>query len=592
MKIRTLTLGEYGSPPTPFCLYLFPTPLTPPLTSPPFSTDKDSHFHFLCLEDLDTLFFVDNHDTIINNERKSRRLLATLFEQHPAWFCKDQSTGRSYLMTQAVAHIASQLQIDSLVNLCRLTEDELFGGKAIELLRHHTMLDTSSLLSPTTSPLSSSPRRGILNEQEFVPTRLLDGHERFDSTTDDVTMAPIKEEPQSPMILLSPPSVNDSIPYDPCRDDVADNRNRLSSMPHSSPPTTTTVVSSTSTPTHENNVNNSDNVMTDPHLQLPKPSSLLLKRSAGQQHHKAPTNLTIFTPSYANGTDATSIRSAPLRPRSKQNGNSNNTGSHLLQQRHPSNTQHRIVKPNTVKKHQQRPPATAAPWQRQGVPQTEFPSPPIVPSQQRCPPPYLRTATFPKTPMTTVHHPPPPHHHHPQVPATAAVIMPPRTTMSKKQQFLQPFEMLYDNIEQSRQLKTTLDDQIRRSSSLMQTLQSSSTMVEALVRRHVRDAMQQQLQEYSHRVEWLEKRMLKSNRRQQQQQSSRQSSSSVNETIGEQEQHDDRTMTASPPLPSSSSITTTTTSSGSNGNNQQMGHVLSELLDRLDRLETKIDSKH
>ena len=357
-------------------------------------------------------------------------------------------------------------------------------------------------------------------------------------------------------------------------------------MPRSSPPTTaktTTVVSPTSTPTHKNDVNDNDNAMADPHLQLPKPSSLLLKRSAGQQHHKAPTNLTIFTPSYANGTDATSIRSAPLRPRSKQNGNSNNTANNLLQQRHQSNTQHRIIKPNTVKKHQQRPPATAAPWQRQGAPQTEFPSPPIVPSQQRCPPPYLRTATFPKTPMTTANHQPPQQqHHHQQVPATAAVVMPPRTNISKKQQFLQPFEMLYDNIEQSRQLKTTLDDQIRRSSSLIQTLQSSSTMVEALVRRHVRDAMQQQLQGYSHRVEWLEKRMLKSNRRHQQR--SRQSSSSINESVGEQDHQDDRNMTVSPP-PSS-----TTTSS--NGNNQQMGHVLSELLDRLDRLETKIDSRH
>ncbi|KAI8145894.1 hypothetical protein BJV82DRAFT_602655 [Fennellomyces sp. T-0311] len=485
MKIRTLTIGEYGSPPSPFCLYLFPTPLTPPLTSPPYSTDKDAHVHFLCLEDLESLFFHDND---------AKALLSSIYEQHPAWFCKDQSTGRSYIMTQAAAHVAASLNIDSLVDLCRLTEDELFDGKASELFCHQAKLQQSSRSSVT------------LAEREFVPTRLLDGRERFQPAGPS-----IKQEPQSPVIRLSPPP-GEAMPFDPCRDDVAD-RNRLSSMPRSP---------------------QDANSMTDPHLQLPKPSSLLLKRSAGQQHHKAPTNLTIFTPSYARG-GGDAIRSAPLHPR----GSKQNTG--ILQQRHQQNPQHRVSK--VVKKRAQ-PPATAAPWQRQ-APQTEFPSPPIVPSQQRCPPQYLRTATFPKTPMTN---PPPP----PQ-PATAVPAPPTTAILSKKQQFLQPFEMLYDNIEQTRQLKSSLDDHIRRSSSLIQTLQSSSSMVEALVRRHVREAMHQQLQEYANRVDWLEKRMLPNQPR------SRSTSS-------------DDDMSSPPP--------------------SQVGRVLSELVDRLDRLETKMDARH
>ncbi|KAI9264341.1 hypothetical protein BDA99DRAFT_53983 [Phascolomyces articulosus] len=380
------------------------------------------------------------------------------------------------------------------------------------------------------------------------------------------------------------------------------NRNRLSSMPRSSPPvvssssTSSLPLSHTTTPPHddENDNINTNATTVDPHLQLPKPSSLLLKRSAGQQHHKAPTNLTIFTPSYANGSDA--IRSAPLHPRaSKQNGG-------LLQQRHPSNTQQRINKPTTAttamnqkrqRQQHHQPPATAAPWQRQrGAPQTEFPSPPIVPSQQRYPPHYLRTATFPKTPMTNPpvqqqqqqqqhRHPPAvPHtaYHHPQqyqAPSTAVMPpLPPTTTLSKKQQFLQPFEMLYDNIEQTRQLKTTLDDHIRRSSSLIQTLQSSSTMVEALVRRHVRDAMQQQLQGYSHRVEQLEKRMLNRHHH-------RASTTSNSSHHGEDDHLDDRNRMT----PTSSSTSPSPTPSSN------MGHVLSELLERLDRLETKMDTR-
>ncbi|KAI9268452.1 hypothetical protein EDC94DRAFT_514478 [Helicostylum pulchrum] len=83
--------------------------------------------------------------------------------------------------------------------------------------------------------------------------------------------------------------------------------------------------------------------------------------------------------------------------------------------------------------------------------------------------------------------------------------------LSQKQKFLQPFEYLYDNIEQTRVLKSTLDDQIRRSSSLMQTLQSSGTMVESLVRRQVRDMMddafESRLRECTDRITRLEHRV-------------------------------------------------------------------------------------
>ncbi|KAI8059027.1 uncharacterized protein B0P05DRAFT_478333 [Gilbertella persicaria] len=115
----------------------------------------------------------------------------------------------------------------------------------------------------------------------------------------------------------------------------------------------------------------------------------------------------------------------------------------------------------------------SAPLKRSALPpfQTRtirFPSPPIVPSQQ---PAY----------------------------------------MTQKQKFLQPFEFLYDHIEQTRTLKSTLDDQIRRSHSLIQTLQSSSTMMDSLVRRQVRDVVEQQfearLRECTERISRLEYRV-------------------------------------------------------------------------------------
>lgn len=268
------------------------------------------------------------------------------------------------------------------------------------------------------------------------------------------------------------------------------------------------------------------------HLPLPKPSSLLLKRSAHHHHNKAPSNLTILTPAYGAG-DPASIHSAPLHPR----GHKQNPVNPLQ-----SAKQQRLNK--VIKR---APPATAAPWSKHKTttsntlaaaatarPQTEFPSPPIVPSQQRYAPPTtsgLKTATLvPKTPA---------------VPAAPMASQP----LSRKQQFLQPFEMLYDNIEQTKSLKATLDDQIRHSSTLIHTLQSSSTMVENLTRKYVRESVHQQLQDYVNRIERLEQRMTATRRH------------------------------YSPP---------TTPPSQQQGD---LKHLLSDLVNRLDRLESKMDTR-
>ncbi|KAG2227875.1 hypothetical protein INT45_002113 [Circinella minor] len=96
--------------------------------------------------------------------------------------------------------------------------------------------------------------------------------------------------------------------------------------------------------------------------------------------------------------------------------------------------------------------------------------------------------------------------HHPPVtgalPTTAREVpLPPQTPTTnsfgslQRQQFLQPFEHLFETIETSRTLKTTLDDQIRRSSTLMQTLQASSTTIEGLVRNQIKEAQKEMMAE-------------------------------------------------------------------------------------------------
>lgn len=317
-------------------------------------------------------------------------------------------------------------------------------------------------------------------------------------------------------------------------------------------------------------------------IKLPKPSSLLLKRLAPKHGHKK--NLTILTPSYNDDDEddahLNSIQSAPLK-------RSTIPPFHHL---HNSTQKHKITKrvspptPSflTVKSNNPRRlavPATAsavsAPWPKTAA-QTRFPSPPIVPSQQPAwgqyhqqqhssskLKPTIKTATmpyFPRTPTTTTTTTP----SHPSATTPTTSSSPSASSLSQKQKFLQPFEFLYDHIEQTRTLKTTLDDQIRRSSSLMQTLQSSGTMVESLVRRQVRDMVDQKLEsklkECIERISRLEHR------------------------VPAKDIPISPSVSPSPTRPKMTSTTATTTT-----NKEPAQDLLSQLMSRIDQLESKLE---
>ncbi|KAI9319359.1 hypothetical protein BX666DRAFT_2025660 [Dichotomocladium elegans] len=220
MKIQTLVMGDYGSPPVRFCLYLFPTPLTPPLSTTPEQQTQpqlqrqhhryDHHHHqdkkhpdtsnsrFLCLEDLEILFFRHNDDA-----GAAKRELDKVYYEHPSWFCTDQAGGRSYVMTRAAAHVANQLAIDTLADLCSFTENDLCSGHADDLLRRITDL----------RPITVS-----VTEQEFIPVRLVDGETRFCTQQTAATIT--TNATPTTIIRFSPPSET-TIRFDPCRDDVS-----------------------------------------------------------------------------------------------------------------------------------------------------------------------------------------------------------------------------------------------------------------------------------------------------------------------------------------------------------------------------------
>ncbi|RCI04171.1 hypothetical protein CU098_000439 [Rhizopus stolonifer] len=205
---------------------------------------------------------------------------------------------------------------------------------------------------------------------------------------------------------------------------------------------------------------------------------------------------------------------------------------------------------------------------------SEFAIPPIVPSQQQQPP---HTAH----PSSRHHFPPP---HSPQYAAfshlsgrTAEPKTPTHGSL-QRQQFMQPFEHLFDTIETTRTLKSTLDDQIRRSSALIQTLQASSTTVEGLIRNQMKELqkevmhrMEDRLEDMYSRVSSLEKRM-------------------VGTTEEQEDNRRSQSTTPSRRLQESLISPPTIVRSQHDIGPQEYHHMLDALRERLDRLERQMES--
>jgi hypothetical protein len=255
---------------------------------------------------------------------------------------------------------------------------------------------------------------------------------------------------------------------------------------------------------------------------LPRPSNqntnTLLSKRLTPRSNKNARNLTIYTPSYAE-QHALGIKSAPLHATHQNSAHTNNPSKASTDSLHPRQAHHTLaplLSPRAPIVASQRGmrslvnpdhmcPKSAAnaghfPSLHNSMAssprKSEFPIPPVVPSQQLqhyqnvVPIPSLYG---PKSARSASDHTPN------GVPTTstpgtaAAATMPPKTPTTtsfaslQKQTFLQPFEHLFENIEITRTLKSTLDDQVRRSSSLLQSLQSHNSMVENMVKSHMKE---------------------------------------------------------------------------------------------------------
>ncbi|KAI9274238.1 hypothetical protein BY458DRAFT_507685 [Sporodiniella umbellata] len=212
--------------------------------------------------------------------------------------------------------------------------------------------------------------------------------------------------------------------------------------------------------------------------------------------HKNALNLTIFAPSYQQ--QLAGVKSAPI--------NSDFSKAVLQQAQHPKSNLSRSNGGGTRINSTANVPATARPTFARSPKRHEFAIPPIVPSQQQPPHsahPISREIYVPyrsrnlETIATSASNVPLP----PKTPTTSSFAV------LQRQQYLQPFEHLFDTIETTRTLKTTLDDQIRRSSSLMQTLQASATTIEGLVRNQVKEVQWEYVTEIEKKIDTLVRRV-------------------------------------------------------------------------------------
>ncbi|KAF9205644.1 hypothetical protein BGZ49_003739 [Haplosporangium sp. Z 27] len=204
-------------------------------------------------------------------------------------------------------------------------------------------------------------------------------------------------------------------------------------------------------------------------------------------------SLTIFAPSYSDSS--LSIQSAPLQPSHGAMLNHrasqpirNHTPHPFSQQQHTGTIPHPLRSPKTAghNKKVSRVTLRAGP-QTAGLDTSSGTLPAPILSSHTGPLPSPAMYPIPPTPFHPPSHGPPAH-------------------MSKPA-FMETISNLFDSVDSSRSLRFTLEEQIRKSAQLLQTLQSSGTMIESLVRGQFKELEKGVLEKFEGELEYLSTRV-------------------------------------------------------------------------------------
>ncbi|KAF9150042.1 hypothetical protein BG015_008134 [Linnemannia schmuckeri] len=234
-------------------------------------------------------------------------------------------------------------------------------------------------------------------------------------------------------------------------------------------------------------------------------------------------SLTIFAPSYSESS--LSIRSAPLQPSHGHNIMSMNprTSQPLRHQTphhhqpHPF-SQHQHQATPTQSTHGSIPQPLRSPKTAGHIRKSSRATLRAGPhtagldsSSGTLPAPILSSHTGP-LPSPMYPHPNTPFHpsSHASLAAAAAAAASTSAaaagTMSKHH-FMETVSNLFDSVDSSRSLKHTLEEQIRKSAQLLQTLQSSGTMIESLVRGQFKELEKGVLEKFESELDHLSARV-------------------------------------------------------------------------------------
>ncbi|KAF9564709.1 hypothetical protein EC968_004430 [Mortierella alpina] len=221
-------------------------------------------------------------------------------------------------------------------------------------------------------------------------------------------------------------------------------------------------------------------------------------------------SLTIFAPSYSESS--LSIHSAPLQPSQGHGhphqqpllGMNPRTSQPLRNHHHPHPlSQHHVQHtPSSAAGHAKK---TSRVTMRAQGPHTAG----LDSSSGTLPAPILSSHTGP-LPSPMYPHPSTPFHpnnHGAAAAAAAAAASSSSHGLVSKSAFIETVSNLFDSVDSTRSLKTTLEEQIRKSAQLLQTLQSSGTMIESLVRGQFKELEKGVLEKFEGELEHLAARV-------------------------------------------------------------------------------------
>ncbi|KAG0267417.1 hypothetical protein BG011_005702 [Mortierella polycephala] len=226
-------------------------------------------------------------------------------------------------------------------------------------------------------------------------------------------------------------------------------------------------------------------------------------------------SLTIFAPSYSESS--LSIHSAPLQPSQGHQGMGmnprtsqplrNQTAQHLLQPHPLSQHPHQPSQPLSSISQPLRSPKTAGHAKKSSRAALR-PGPHTAGldnSSGTLPAPILSSHTGPLPSPAMYPHPSTPFHpsnHH-----SSLSNGPSNHHHVSKPVFMETVSNLFDSVDSTRSLKQTLDEQIRKSAQLLQTLQSSGTMIESLVRGQFKELEKGVIERFENELEYLSARV-------------------------------------------------------------------------------------